>query len=96
MYPQVADQETQSDAEIRTSILHSYRSLSKNLLYYLSYTFLVAGDHCNCVKYGLELLNQKLPLTAQTDFTLRQYLAEAFSMLGKYDEAIQVLAGIDQ
>lgn len=60
----------------------------KNVYFYLCYAQLELNDYAGCVRNGQELLKKFAgKLTAKTEFTVKQYMAEAFCMLGNSKEA---------
>lgn len=79
---------------IRAKIEAKYQTLSKNLLYYLSYVSLELTDYAGCIKHGQDLLQRNLALTVKTETSLKQYLAEAYSMVGNFDSALRMLTDV--
>jgi len=65
----------------------------KNIYFYLSFVSLELEDYAGCVRNGNELLKRfSGKLTAKTEFSCKQYLAEAYCMLGMSTEALNFLA----
>jgi hypothetical protein len=62
------------------------------VLFYLCYLNLELSDFAQCIRYGSDLL-QKFGsrLSAKTEFSARQYLAEAYCMQGMSKEALKML-----
>jgi hypothetical protein len=70
-----------------------YETLSKNVLFYLSYVSLEINDFAGCIRYANELLSRfEGRLSQKTEFTVKQYLAEAYCMQGMTKEALKVLS----
>ena len=64
----------------------------KNVHFYLAYLFLETGDYRNAVKHSeIVLRNYEGRLLKKTQFTVMQYLGEAYCMLGQYQQAIDIL-----
>ena len=70
---------------MKQRIEKKYETLMKNAHFYLAYLFLETGDYRNAVKHSeIMLRNYEGRLLKKTQFTVMQYLAEAYCMLGQY------------
>ena len=64
----------------------------KNIYFYLAFTSLELNDYAGCIRNGNELLRRfQGKLTQKTEFTINQYLVEAYCMLGMSKEAMKLL-----
>jgi hypothetical protein len=64
----------------------------KNIYFYMSFVNLEIDDYAGCVRNGNELLRKFAgKLSPKTEFTCKQYLAEAYCMLGMSKEALKHL-----
>lgn len=64
----------------------------KNIYFYLCFVNLELGDYAGCVRNGNELLRRFAgKLTSKTEFSCKQYLAEAYCMLGMTTESLKHL-----
>jgi len=69
-----------------------YNTLVRNIYFYLCFVSLELSDYAGCIRNGNELLKKFAgKLTAKTEFTIKQYLAEAYCMLGMSKEALKLL-----
>lgn len=66
---------------IATKMDEKYYTLKKNVYLHLCYLFLINYDYQNAIKHG-NFLQRNFTLSPQGDFTLKQYLAEAYCMAG--------------
>ncbi len=62
-------------------------TISKNVIFYLCYASLEVNDYAGCIKFGQELLKTYPSLTAKTEFQTKQYIAEAYTMIGNPTKA---------
>ena len=77
---------------MRERVELKYETLTKNVHFYLTYLFLETGDFRNAVKHGeIVLKYYEGRLVKKTQFTVMQYLAEAYCMLAQHEKAIQML-----
>ena len=96
-YPQLDFPCTREDLgsyniSVKKRIEAKYETLTKNVHFYLTYLFLEIGDYRNAVKHGETVLkNYAGRLLKKTQFTVMQYLGEAYCMLGKHQEALEML-----
>lgn len=96
-YPQLDFPATHDDLNsynkgVRERIEKKYETLTKNVHFYLCYLFLETGDFRNAVKHGeLVLRNYEGRLLKKTQFTVTQYLAEAYCMLEEHPRALELL-----
>ena len=69
-----------------------YLTLIKNVHFYLCFVSLELGDYTSSIRHGNELLKQfSGKLTPKTEHTVKQYLAEAYCMVGQPKEAQKLL-----
>lgn len=69
-----------------------YNTLVRNIYFYLCFVSLELNDYAGCIRNGNELLKKFAgKLTAKTEFTTKQYIAEAYCMLGMSKEALKLL-----
>jgi len=98
-YPQLEFPATTKDLNtynksVSERIEKKYETLAKNVHFYLAYLFLETGDFRNAVKHGELVLKQyEGRLLKKTQFTVMQYLAEAYCMLDEEDKALKMLDG---
>jgi len=71
--------------------LQKYATISKNVIFYLCYVSLEVNDFAGCINYGQELLRTYPTLQARTEFQTKQYIAEAYTMIGNPGKAYQIL-----
>lgn len=65
----------------------------KNIYFYLCYVSIELNDYAGCIRNGTELLKKfQGKLTTKTEFSTKQYLAEAYCMLGMTKEALKILS----
>lgn len=61
-------------------------------MFYLSYVSLEINDFAGCIRYANDLLKRyEGRLSAKTEFTAKQYLAEAYCMQGMTKDALKIL-----
>lgn len=85
-FPASQDALTKYKKDIETKINLKYETLSKNVHLHLCYAFLMTYDYRNAIKHGTILIKQ-FKVNQKTEFTVLQYLAEAYCMLGDASKA---------
>lgn len=96
-YPQLECPSTpqsvqQFNSTQKSAVEKKYQTMVKNVYFYLCYACLELNDYAGCVRNGQELLKRFAgKLTSKTEFTVKQYMAEAFCMLGNSKEAQKLL-----
>lgn len=62
------------------------------MLFYLSYVSLELNDFAGCIRHATEMLKRfEGRIASKTEFTVKQYLAEAYCMQGMTREALKIL-----
>lgn len=74
-------------SEIRTGIEKKYENLIKNAHQYLSYMYLVSYNFLKCIHHSKKLLDFKT-LAPSTAYNAHMYTAEAYCMLGRFQESM--------
>mmetsp|Transcript_4281 Transcript_4281/g.5715 ORF Transcript_4281/g.5715 Transcript_4281/m.5715 type:complete len:152 (+) Transcript_4281:1268-1723(+) len=88
-FPATQDDLNDYNREVREQIEKKYETLTKNVHFYLCYLFLETGDFRNATKHGeIVLKNYDGRLLKKTQFTVMQYLAEAYCMLEEHEKAL--------
>jgi len=91
-FPASQDDLASYNQAVRERVELKYETLTKNVHFYLTYLFLETGDFRNAVKHGeIVLKSYEGRLVKKTQFTVMQYLAEAYCMLAQHEKAIQML-----
>lgn len=88
-FPSTHDELSSYNKSVKQRVEKKYETLMKNVNFYLCYLFLEVNDFRNSIKHGEILIGQfSGRLTTKTTFTVMQYLAEAYCMIGNYQEAM--------
>eukprot|EP00347_Sterkiella_histriomuscorum_P018969 403343469 len=89
-YPQSQQDLIAYKQQIRQQVDKKYETLKKNILMHLCYAQLLSNDFQSAIKTGNNILRNLNP-NAQTKFIVMQYLAEAYTMMGQTQQALDCL-----